>query len=160
MGNEVLIPLGSEVLGECIEYESRWLASLSDDAAQQTEQREQKEQREETVKRIERLYGEWAKRCSQDTEVWVKYWWFERSNGQFEKAQKVYNRAVHLLSDIGAFEEKVSLLESRRPLCCVCSKTRQILYSFPFAKSSKLVTLFTSCVVAVSCSCALSSCNP
>ena len=124
MGNEVLIPLGSEVLGECIEYESRWLASLSDDAAQQTEQREereqkeqreereQKEQREETVKRIERLYGEWAKRCSQDTEVWVKYWWFERSNGQFEKAQKVYNRAVHLLSDIGAFEEKVSLLES------------------------------------------------
>ena len=100
LGNEVLIPLGSEVLGECIEYESRWLASLSDDAAQQTEQREQKEQkeqREETVKRIERLYGEWAKRCSQDTEVWVKYWWFERSNGQFEKAQKVYNRAVHLL---------------------------------------------------------------
>ena len=115
MENEVLIPLGSEVLGECIEYENRWLASLSENA----------EERTETVKRIERLYGELSKRCSKDLEMWVKFWWFERSNGQFEKAQKVYNRAIHLLADTGEFEEKISLLKSR-PLCCVCSQTVQI----------------------------------
>ena len=57
LNHEVLIPLDSDVLEECIDYEKRWLASLSDD---------QEKERKRTIKRIERLYDVYCTRYSQN----------------------------------------------------------------------------------------------
>ena len=60
MHNEVLIPLTEEVLNECIDYESRWLASLENDA----------EEEKRTVAQIEKLFDALCSRYSQDTSEW------------------------------------------------------------------------------------------
>ena len=105
LNNEVIIPLDSEVLEECIEYEKRWMASLSEDS---------QEERNLAIKRIERLFDELCKRYGKESDVWVKYITLERSEGRYEKAQAVYNQALHSLPDLSEFEEKLSLL--KRPL--------------------------------------------
>lgn len=57
MHNEVLIPLTEEVLEQCIDYESRWLASLENDP----------EEEKRTIAQIEKLYDALCSRYSQDT---------------------------------------------------------------------------------------------
>ena len=72
------------------------------------------EERNLAIKRIERLFDELCKRYGKESDVWVKYITLERSEGRYEKAQSVYNQALHSLPELSEFEEKLSLL--KRPL--------------------------------------------
>ena len=53
----MLIPLDSDVLEECLDYEKRWLASLSD---------EQEKEKKNTVSRIEKLDDTYCTRYNQN----------------------------------------------------------------------------------------------
>lgn len=56
--NEVLIPLDEEVLGECLDVEKRYMASLEE--TQVTE-------RERSIARMEKVYDVYCKRYNQDS---------------------------------------------------------------------------------------------
>lgn len=56
--NEVLIPLDEEVLGECLDVEKRYLASLEES---------QVAEREKSIARIEKVYDLYCKRYNQDS---------------------------------------------------------------------------------------------
>ncbi|KAK8802620.1 hypothetical protein JH06_2391 [Blastocystis sp. subtype 4] len=102
LSHEVLIPLDSDVLEECLDYEKRWLASLSD---------EQEKEKKNTVSRIEKLYDTYCTRYNQNPEVWLGYMEFERLHDGYKNIRVIYNRAQHMIKDMNAFEEKFNLFQ-------------------------------------------------
>ena len=121
LSHEVLIPLTNEVLGECIDYEKKWLAGLDSQGAERM--KEEKQART----RIEKLYDLACKRDSQNAgkshsgsssliDLWMEYIEFEKLHGGYANIKVIYNRAIHVLNDMTDFEERFNLLQARSHL--------------------------------------------
>ena len=111
LNHEVLIPLNSDVLEECIDYEKRLLASSLNE-----------QEKRITIGRIERLYDVFCVRYSQNPgrlkmmgcecpDVWLEYMEFERLHDGYQNIQVISNRAYHVIKDTSTFEEKFHLFQ-------------------------------------------------
>lgn len=55
---------------------------------------------------------------------------FERTNNRFKQVQQVYNRAIHQVQNVSAFEEKYNLFTMKGHLYTCLKQTHQAFVTF------------------------------